>query len=169
MHFSADFISAEVRAGVKKLLETKYSDFRPQYDEEVDDYITWNIARFQSYHITHSGSKPFIKEKWITMFQGWMRNAFDKEDAVKSFRHVKFDPKLITEYEPFKSMIREYDETTISLIHQILAIFNITYPEDRMPPSAWQRKAWSWLVNDRSLHERRIHLPDVSVKIKGDF
>ena len=160
--FSADMVDDKVLARIRKMLGTGYSDFCPQYEQETDDYIRWNIPKFSAYHLTCNGSsqKNTISE-WQKLFTGWMRNAFDNPKSLKEFRTFRFDVKMLTETRPFCDWFGQFPEHIVKVMLHVLKMLEITYPEDRKSVGAWQRQAWSWLKEDRSLKELGISVPAI--------
>lgn len=160
--FSADLVDDKVLARIGTMLSTGYSDFLPQYDQETDDYIRWNIAKFNAYHMTYNGTgQKNTLCQWQKLFTGWMRNAFDNPKSLKEFRTFRFDVKMLTEMQPFSDWFKQFPEHIVKVMLHVLKMLEITYPEDRKSVGAWQRQAWSWLREDRSLKELGISVPAI--------
>ena len=160
--FSADLVDDRVLTRIRTMLGTGYSDFLPQYDQETDDYIRWNIPKFSAYHMTHNGSgQKNTLCQWQKLFTGWMRNAFDNPKSLKEFRTFRFDVKMLTETQPFSDWFQQFPEHIVKVMLHVLKMLEITYPEDRKSVGAWQRQAWNWLKEDRSLKELGISVPAI--------
>ena len=160
--FSADLVDDKVLTRIHTMLSTGYSDFLPQYDQETDDYIRWNIPKFSAYHMTYNGTgQKNNRCEWQKLFTGWMRNAFDNPKSLKEFRTFRFDVKMLTETQPFSDWFKQFPEHIVKVMLHVLKMLEITYPEDRKSVGAWQRQAWSWLKEDRSLKELGISVPAI--------
>ena len=160
--FSADLVDDKVLTRIRTMLSTGYSDFLPQYDGETDDYIRWNIPKFSAYHMTYNGTgQKNTLCQWQKLFTGWMRNAFDNPKSLKEFRTFRFDVKMLTETQPFSDWFQQFPEHIVKVMLHVLKMLEITYPEDRKSVGAWQRQAWNWLKEDRSLKELGISVPAI--------
>lgn len=160
--FTPELVTDEVRTNISDMLATGYSEFTPQYEEETGDFINWNIPKFTSYHLTQSGvCHKNTQQEWQKLFSGWMRNAFANPRALKEFRTFKFDARMLTETRPFSDWINRFPDNIVQVMLHVLKMLEITYPEDRKSVGAWQRQAWNWLREDRSLKELGVLVPDI--------